>query len=74
MCKFMKVSRSGYYEWLTKPGCNKDKQDKELSSIIKIIFEEGRGNYGARSIKKALLRQGTIVSRKRITRLMKKLV
>lgn len=70
MCQFMKVSRSGYYEWLTKPGCNRDKQDKELTGIIKVIFEEGRGNYGARSIKKGLLRQGTIVSRKRITRLM----
>ena len=70
MCQFMKVSRSGYYEWLTKPGCNRDKQDKELTGIIKVIFEEGRGNYGARSIKKGLLRQDTIVSRKRITRLM----
>ena len=70
MCKFMKVSRSGYYEWLTNPRCNRDKQDKELTSIIKVIFEEGRGNYGARSIKKALSRQGTIVSRKRVTRLM----
>ena len=66
----MKVSRSGYYEWLTNPGCNRDKQNKELTSIIKVIFEEGRGNYGARSIKKALSRQGTIVSKKRITRLM----
>lgn len=70
MCRFTKVSRSGYYEWLTNPGCNRDKQNKELTSIIKVIFEEGRGNYGARSIKKALLRQGRIVSRKRITRLM----
>jgi putative transposase len=70
MCKFMKVSRSGYYEWLTNPGCNRDKQDKGLTCIIKAIFEEGRGNYGARSIKKALSRQGIIVSRKRITRLM----
>ncbi len=70
MCKFIKVSSSGYYEWLDNAGCNRDKQDKELTCIIKSIFEEGRGNYGARSIKKALSRQGIIASRKRITRLM----
>jgi len=40
MCKFMKVSRSGYYEWLTKPGCNRDKQDKELTSIIKLSLKK----------------------------------
>ncbi len=70
MCKFMKVSRSGYYEWLTNPGCNRDKEDYELTCSIKVIFQEGRGNYGARSIKKALSRQGIIISRKRISRLM----
>ncbi len=41
----MKVSRSGYYEWLTNAGHNRNKQNKELTSIIKVIFEEGRGNY-----------------------------
>ena len=35
-------------------------------------MREGRGSYAARSIKKALSRQGAIVSRKRITRLMNK--
>lgn len=70
MCKIMKVSRSGYYEWVSNPGCNRDKQDKELTSIIKAIFLEGRGNYGARPIKKVLSRQEVIISRRRITRLM----
>jgi putative transposase len=62
----MKVSRSGYYEWLTNSGCNRDKEDYELTCRIKVIFQEGRGNYGSRSIKKALLRQDIIISRKRI--------
>ena len=48
MCKFMNVSRSGYYEWLDNPRCNRDKKDKELTCIMKAIFEEGRGNYGDR--------------------------
>lgn len=66
----MKVSRSGYYEWLTEPGCNRDKEDKELTCKIKAIFEKGRGNYGTRPIKMALFMQGLTVSRKRIARLM----
>ena len=66
----MKVSRSGYYEWLSNTGCNRDKEDNELTCKIKIIFQEGRKNYGSRPIKKELLRQGIIASRKRITRLM----
>ena len=70
MCKFMNVSRSGYYEWLTNPGSNKVKEDKELGCKIKEIFEEGRRNYGTRPIKKALHRQNITVSRKRIARLM----
>ena len=72
MCKLIKVTRSGYYEWLTHPGCDRDKQDKELTCKIKTIFKEGRLNYGARSIKKALSRQGIVVSRRRISRLMSK--
>lgn len=67
----MKVSRSSYYEWLNNPGCNRERQDEELVLKIKAIFEEGRGNYGSRSIKKKLARVGKIVSRRRIIRLMK---
>lgn len=70
MCKFMQVSRSGYYEWLNNPECNRDKEDKELTSMIKTIFLKGRSNYGIRPIKKELSRQGIIVSKKRIARLM----
>jgi len=70
MCKFMKVSRSGYYEWLTALECNRDKENKELTSKVKAIFQEGRSNYGTRPIRKELLRQGDIASRRRIARLM----
>lgn len=70
MCRYMKVSRSGYYEWLNNSGCDRSKEDKNLTRNIKDIFTEGRSNYGCRSIKKALFRQGLVVSRRRIARLM----
>lgn len=70
MCRFMKVSRSGYYEWLNNPECNRDKADNDLSRRIHSIFQEGRSNYGTRPIKKALLSHDIVVSRRRIARLM----
>lgn len=73
MCIVIEVSRSGYYEWLNHPGCNRVKKDQELILLIKVIFEEGRGNYGSRSIKKKLERQGEFISRRRVIRLMKEI-
>jgi putative transposase len=71
MCRFMKVSRSSYYEWLNNPGSLREKQDEMLIELIKPIFRQGRGNYGARMIKKAMNQQDIIISRRRIGRLMK---
>lgn len=71
MCRFMKVSRSSYYEWLNNPDCDRANKDNELLIMIKEIFAEGRGNYGSRSIKKKLEQLGKFISRRRIIRLMK---
>ena len=67
----MNVSRSGYYEWLNYPNSNHKEQDNKLTAMIKVIFEEGRGNYGSRTIKKKLERKGEFISRRRIIRLMR---
>ena len=67
----MKVSRSSYYEWLSSPGCGRDKQNKELTSMVKAAFKEGRGTYDARRIQKKLSKQGIMISRRKIVRLMK---
>jgi transposase InsO family protein len=71
MCKVIKVSRSSYYQWLNHSDCNRVKQDKELLLLIKLIFEEGRGNYGSRTIKKKLEQRGQFISRRRTIRLMR---
>jgi len=71
MCKLMKVSRSSYYEWLSAPENIRAKQDEEIAVMVKNIFSEGRKTYGARRIKKRLLQQNIIASRRRISRLMK---
>lgn len=66
----MKVSRSGYYEWLSSPEVARTEQDEELKKMITLVFKEGRSTYGTRRIKKKLAMQGKTVSRRRIARLM----
>lgn len=68
----MKLSRSGYYEWLGNPPTERKKQDEELTKIIAPIFNEGRRNYGTRRIQKKLAAQNKQVSRRRIGGLMEK--
>jgi len=73
MCKVIKVNKSSYYHWV-KAGCIIKKVDKKLNEVIKIIFVQGRSNYGTRRIQSKLLElYGLIVSRKRISNIMKDL-
>ncbi len=71
MCYFLRVSRSAYYEWLNPSTSNREKEDEELTFMIKKIFNESRGLYGTRRIRRKLLQLGKATSRKRISRLMK---
>lgn len=73
MCKVLKVNRLSYYHWI-KNGCIVKKVDEKLNELITIIFEQGRGNYGTRRIKEALVkRYGFVVSKRRISAIMKDL-
>lgn len=74
MCKVLKVSRSGYYKHISKTKSKRDIENEILSDYIKKIFNEHKSRYGARRIKIVLLNDyQLIVSKKRITRLMRKM-
>ena len=72
MCKFIGVPRSGYYEWLNNPDSNREKQNKELTKMIKQVFVDGRGAYGTRRIVSKLANQNVVISRRRVSNLMGK--
>jgi transposase InsO family protein len=73
MCKVLKVDRSSYYHWV-KAGCVTKKIDTQLNSLIEVIFIQGRKNYGTRRIQDKLKElYGLLVSRKRISSIMKEL-
>ena len=65
------MCRSRYYRWKQNPISKRARQDSDLTSYIKDIFSEGRATYGSRTIKQKLFQKGIIVSRRRISRLMR---
>lgn len=71
MCRVMSVSRSGFYEWLSRPECKRSQDDQVLKANIRVIYQKSRQSYGERRIKDDLADMGKTVSRKRIGRLMK---
>jgi len=71
MCHILKVSRSSYYNWLK---CSPSKlwlANERIMFFIQKIFEDSYESYGAPRIKKELEKYGYIVSRRRISKLMK---
>ena len=69
MCQLLEVSRSGYYEWLSRPPRAQAQVDQEVQDKIQRYFAQGRGTYGTRRIKHLLAQDGLQVSRRRIGRL-----
>jgi putative transposase len=71
MCKVLKVSTSGYYNWLKSKVSKLWLYNQKLSELITAIFKDSHESYGAPRIKRALEKLGYYVSRPRVARLMK---
>lgn len=67
MCKVLQIPRSTYY-YESK---GKESPDEITPKVIQ-IFKSSRNNYGTRKIKVELNKQGYIVSRRKIGKIMKK--
>jgi putative transposase len=70
MCRLLAVSRSGYYEWLTRPPSSHAELDQQVQAKVQHYFAQGRGTYGTRRMKHLLAQEGLQVSRRRIGRLL----
>ncbi|SUN71959.1 transposase insK for insertion sequence element IS150 [Streptococcus dysgalactiae] len=68
MCRWLNIPRSSYYYQAVDPVPEADLEDK-----ITYIFFESKSRYGARKIKKCLEKDGIILSRRRIRRIMERL-
>ncbi len=71
MCHWLKVSRSGYYDWRKRLPSRRSIEDGRLSTRIFAIFEQSRGTYGSPRIHQLLRQQQIRVGKKRVERLMR---
>lgn len=72
MCRLLKVSRSGYYDWHNRDESERSLQNRSLSRLIKRLHLESNGVYGARKIQRDLLELGEPCGRHRVARIMHK--
>ena len=69
MCRVLKVSRSGFYDWITRAPSARAIEDQHLIERIAQIHERTRQAYGVIKIQRELRAQGTRCGHNRIARL-----
>jgi transposase InsO family protein len=69
MCLLLDVSRSGYYDWLTRGPSARSREDERLKIEIRTAHQRNRETYGPRRLQPELAANGIRAGRDRITRL-----
>ncbi len=72
LCKVLRVSRSGYYDWRDRPPSSRSRQDAALTAKIYEIHRRSRETYGSPRVHAELRSIGVRCGRKRVARLMRK--
>jgi transposase InsO family protein len=69
MCRVLKVSRSGYYDWAKREESERSQQDRILLKEIRKIHQDTKEAYGATKTWQALKQSGTQCGKHRVARL-----
>lgn len=72
LCRVLKVSRSGYYDWKDRLPSKRDQENATLAERIREIHHSSRETYGYPRVHAELRALGVRCSRKRVARLMRK--
>ena len=73
MCRWIEVSRSGFYEWRTAPESATAKRRAELALYIQKSFDDSDGTYGYRRVHTDLVAWGVPAGPELVRSLMRKL-
>lgn len=71
ICRVLKVSRSGFYAWRSRPASARAVRQQQLLEKIRIAHRENQELYGSPRVHRALLIDGQIVSRNTVAKLMR---
>jgi len=70
MCRVLRVSRSGYYAWRTRPESDRSKENRRLLLKIEKVHEKSRNTYGSPRVHRQLILEGETCGRVRVEKLM----
>jgi transposase InsO family protein len=70
MCRVLKVSPSGYYDWLGRAPSKRQLDTERLRVEIAAIHRESRGTYGSPRVHAELVERGVDIGRHRVAHLM----
>jgi transposase InsO family protein len=70
MCRVLKVTRQGYYQWVSRSISAHDERDFEISCAMIALWEKLNSCYGAPKMMLELRKVGIRASKKRVARLM----
>jgi putative transposase len=71
LCQVLSVCRSAFYDWLGGAPSQRQQEDERLIEKVKTSHENSRKSYGARRIRDDLRADDEVVSRARVSRLMR---
>jgi putative transposase len=72
LCQGLKVSRSGYYDYLKHQASERARANEQLLEDIKAIHQQSKQRYGSPRIHKTLQAQGKDASLGKVKRLMRR--
>ena len=70
LCRCLRVTRSGFHAWQTRPESTRATRDRQLKVLVHASFVASKGRYGSPRVHRDLREPGAAVSRKRVIRLM----
>ncbi len=71
MCRLLRVSRSGYYAWRTRPESSRTTSDRALMPEIRRVHQDSKGVYGSPRVHAELVSNGIRIGRHKVARLMR---
>ncbi len=71
MCTLLKVSRSGFYAWLTRPESSRSRENRALEAKIRAFHAASHGIYGSPKIHRDLIDDGIRCGKNRVARIMR---
>ena len=72
MCRLLGVSKSGWYDWRSRPACRRSQDDARLAVELRARHVRHRGKYGRPRLTADLRAAGFAVNHKRVHRLMRR--